>query len=116
MRRRAPILALVLGGTLAGCGDAGARPLPRDAARLALGGRLYAQHGAVCHSADLEGQPDWRRRMPRRPPAGYQSDMPAFADTLSDDQIRAVLAFTESRWPEQVLEARAEMLRNSRRR
>lgn len=32
-------------------------------------------------------------------PAGYVSDMPEFADTLSDDQIRAVLAFIQSRWP-----------------
>ena len=32
-------------------------------------------------------------------PAGYVSDMPAFADTLSDDQIRAVLVFIKSHWP-----------------
>jgi mono/diheme cytochrome c family protein len=32
-------------------------------------------------------------------PAGYVSDMPEFADTLSDDQVRAVLAFIQSRWP-----------------
>jgi mono/diheme cytochrome c family protein len=30
---------------------------------------------------------------------GYQSDMPAFADILSDDQIHAVLAFIKSTWP-----------------
>lgn len=147
--RRVRQLALVLGAVLAGCGDDAAQPLPRDAASLALGQRLYARHCAACHGANLEGQPDWRRRLPngRLPapphdasghtwhhpervlfeitkygvvlpnaPAGYQSDMPAFADKLSDDQIRAVLAFIESRWPKQVLEARAEMLRNARRR
>lgn len=32
------------------------------AADLANGARLYAQHCASCHGADLEGQPDWRRR------------------------------------------------------
>ena len=30
---------------------------------------------------------------------GYESDMPAFADTLTDDQIRAVLAYIKSTWP-----------------
>jgi mono/diheme cytochrome c family protein len=28
-----------------------------------------------------------------------ESDMPAFKDILSDDQIRAVLAYIKSRWP-----------------
>ncbi len=31
---------------------------------------------------------------------GYQSDMPAFAGVLSDEDIRAVLAFIKSTWPE----------------
>lgn len=35
-------------------------------------------------------------------PAGYQSDMPAFARTLSDDDIWNVLAFIQSRWSAQV--------------
>ena len=30
---------------------------------------------------------------------GYESDMPAFAGTMTDDQIRAVLAFIKSTWP-----------------
>lgn len=29
----------------------------------------------------------------------YESDMPAFAGVLTDDEIRAVLAFIKSRWP-----------------
>ena len=49
-------------------------------------------------------------------PPGYQSDMPAFAGTLSDEEIRAVLAFIAGHWKtKEVLEARAEMLRNARR-
>ncbi|MGE5540258.1 MAG: c-type cytochrome [Gemmatimonas sp.] len=32
-------------------------------------------------------------------PEGYRSEMPAFAATLSDDDIWAVLAYIESRWP-----------------
>ena len=49
-------------------------------------------------------------------PPGYESDMPAFAGKLSDEEIRAVLAFIESHWKSRdLLDARAEMLRNSRR-
>jgi mono/diheme cytochrome c family protein len=54
---------------LAACGDAGApaddpRADPRDAGRVARGAKLYAQHCASCHGAKLEGQPEWRRRLP----------------------------------------------------
>nr|WP_306264128.1 cytochrome c [Pararhizobium sp. IMCC3301] len=31
----------------------------------------------------------------------YESDMPAFEGVLADEEIRAVLAFIKSRWPEQ---------------
>lgn len=30
---------------------------------------------------------------------GYESDMPAFGDVLSDEEIHAVLAFIKSTWP-----------------
>ena len=96
----------------------------------------------------LEGQPDWRRRLPtgRMPapphddsghtwhhadavlfgitkrgvvppyaPPGYESDMPAFAGKLSDDDIWAVLAYIKSHWSAQVLPLRAEMTRNAKR-
>jgi mono/diheme cytochrome c family protein len=48
--------------------------------------------------------------VPPYAPAGYESDMPAFGRTLSDDEIWATLAFIKSRWtaPE-VREARAQM-------
>ena len=118
-----------------------------DAAQIAEGQTIYAQHCASCHGANLEGQPRWQRplpngRMPAPPhddsghtwhhpdevlfgitkhglvppyaPPGYQSDMPAFGDRLSDAQIRAVLAYIGSRWSRPVREARAEMLRNRR--
>ncbi len=35
----------------------------------------------------------------RHAPPGYQSDMPAFENRLSDDDIIAALAFIKSRWP-----------------
>lgn len=31
---------------------------------------------------------------------GYESDMPGFADVLSEDEVRAVLAYIQSTWPE----------------
>lgn len=41
-------------------------------------------------------------------PPGYQSDMPAFGGTLSDDDIWAVLAYIKSRWPEEIRRAQSE--------
>jgi len=38
-------------------------------------------------------------------PPGYQSDMPAFAKTLTDQQIWDVLAYIKSRWSSRALEA-----------
>ncbi len=52
--------------------------------------------------------------VPPYAPRDYQSDMPAFAGTLSDSEIRAVLAYIASRWSAEVREARNEMLRNRR--
>jgi mono/diheme cytochrome c family protein len=111
---------------------------------LALGEKLYGQHCASCHGANLEGQPDWRKRLangrfpapphdasghtwhhpdevlfgitkhglvPPYAPAGYETDMPAFGGKLSDQEIRAVLAYIESRWSPEVHKRRAEMLK-----
>jgi mono/diheme cytochrome c family protein len=124
------------------------RANPRDAAKVALGAKLYAQHCAACHGAKLEGQADWRVRLPggRLPapphdesghtwhhpdavlfgitrsglvpgkyaPQGYESDMPAFAGKLADEEIWAVLAHIKSHWKSaDILSARAEMLRNA---
>ncbi len=121
-----------------------------DPAQIARGEKIYAQHCASCHGAKLEGQPEWRRRLPngRMPapphdesghtwhhpdgvlfgmtknglkppyaPPGYDSDMPAFAGKLSDDEISAVLAYIKSHWTSaDVLAARAEMTRNMEKR
>lgn len=42
---------------------------------------------------------------------GYQSDMPAFGKVMSDGEIRAVLAFIKSIWPERERQYQAEMSR-----
>jgi mono/diheme cytochrome c family protein len=41
-------------------------------------------------------------------PPGYQSDMPAFGNTLADKDIVAVLAFIKSRWPPLIHDKRRE--------
>jgi len=48
--------------------------------------------------------------VPPYAPEGYQSDMPGFAGSLSDGEIYAALAYIMSRWPKEVLAARAEMI------
>lgn len=37
---------------------------PNDAALIARGKVVYAGQCASCHGANLEGQPNWRRRLP----------------------------------------------------
>ena len=120
-----------------------------DRAQVVSGAKVYADNCAACHGTKLEGQPNWREKLPsgRMPapphdesghtwhhtdevlfgitkygvtpkyaPPGYQSDMPAFGDKLSDDDLWAVLSFIESHWKtKELLEARAEMIRNAKR-
>lgn len=115
-------------------------------ADLAEGARLYAEHCADCHGADLEGQPDWQAPGPDgiypAPPhdasghtwhhsdqllfdytkkggaalmaeqgMAFDSGMPGFGDQLSDDQIRSVLAYIKSTWPERMRAVQAERTR-----
>lgn len=42
---------------------------------------------------------------------GYESDMPGFRDLLSEREIRAVLEFIKSTWPERQQRYQAEMSR-----
>nr|WP_209881896.1 cytochrome c [Azospirillum soli] len=37
---------------------------PADAAQVAQGQAVYAEHCASCHGARLEGQPEWQSRKP----------------------------------------------------
>lgn len=112
-----------------------------DPAQIAVGKQVYDGNCASCHGANLEGQPNWRQRLPSgRLPAPphdrtghtwhhddatlfaitkyglaeligqpYETDMPAYKDVLSDDEIRAVLAYIKSSWPPQI-RARQEAL------
>ena len=127
--RLATICVAMMG---AACGDENTvRADPSNSRQVAAGKTVYDQHCAACHGVNLEGQPEWRSRLPngRMPapphddsghtwhhdddtlfgltkfgiappygPPGYQSDMPAFGSTLSDQQIWDVLAYIKSRW------------------
>ncbi len=60
---------LATAAMLAACSESPApgtdpRADPRDAAKVAAGARLYARECASCHGARLEGQADWRKRLP----------------------------------------------------
>ena len=125
---------------LAGCGES-------ESEQIATGGRVYAAHCASCHGAKLEGQPNWKEKLPNgRMPApphdysghtgqhtdkwlflvvengmvaplarhGYESDMPAFKGTLSEPEMRAVLAYIKSHWSEETLRKREEFLAKQR--
>jgi len=116
---------------------------PLDSALVTQGKGVYATHCAACHGATLEGQPEWRKRLPngrlpapphdgsghtwhhpdavlidivknglvpgRTAPDGYQSDMPAYAQVLSDADIAAVLAYIKSSWPPEALAMQKEL-------
>lgn len=115
------------------------------AEQISNGRETYAANCASCHGDNLEGQPDWQRRlengrMPAPPHdesghtwhhsdqvlftitkfgvgavvADYESDMPAFADNLSDEETVAVLAFIKSTWPERPREAQAKITANDK--
>lgn len=45
---------------------------------------------------------------------GYESDMPGFGEILGDEDIRAILAFIKSTWPERERAYQAEMSRRER--
>jgi mono/diheme cytochrome c family protein len=47
-----------------GTGDAAIRLTPDDPKAVAMGEAVYKEHCAECHGANLEGQPNWRERLP----------------------------------------------------
>jgi len=99
-----------------------------DPALVAQGKETYAQHCAACHGAQLEGAPDWQtpledgshrplplnsaahawqhsdsallRTITEGRNAGKLSSMPAFGETLSQQEIRSLVEFLKSSWGE----------------
>ena len=54
---------VVAGGSL-GLADEPNKPDPNDPTLVARGKVVYDEQCASCHGAKLEGQPDWRHRLP----------------------------------------------------
>ncbi len=103
-----------------------------DNETLQYGERLYMQNCAVCHGENREGAENWRQRdadgyMPPPPLDGrahtwhhpywqlkdmirYGAEarggaMPSFEDTLSYDDVEAIIAFIQAQWPDEIFEA-----------
>jgi S-disulfanyl-L-cysteine oxidoreductase SoxD len=127
-----------------------AKPLidSSDQGLVARGKAVYANQCAACHGDMLQGQPDWRRRLPngrlpapphdasghtwhhpdevlldivrnglvpgKTAPEGYESDMPAYRNLLSDSDIIAVLAYIKSTWPEDIAKLQKEVSEQAR--
>ena len=60
------LAVLVVAGTLVAAlwSSPAPRADPANAAQVALGGIVYERQCASCHGAKLEGQPNWRDRLP----------------------------------------------------
>lgn len=106
-----------------------------DPVQLMRGQALFAQHCAVCHGTHAQGDGNWRQRNPdgRFPPpplngTGHawhhphdwlkemirngsmpQGNMPAWGNTLNEQQIEDLIAWFQSLWPDEVYAAWYEM-------
>jgi mono/diheme cytochrome c family protein len=114
-----------------------------DIAQITRGGEVYQQNCASCHGANGEGAPNWRQRdaNDRFPPPplngsghtwhhplsalrytirnGTQAiggNMPAWKGKLSNEDIDAVIAWFQSKWPEQAYAAWYDIDQRARKR
>lgn len=101
------------------------------AAQAEQGRELFRANCAVCHGANAEGTPDWfepdaNGKYPPPPLDGsahawhhpladlqrvvkeggepFGGSMPAFGGTLSDEEIRTVIAYFQQQWPDDIYE------------
>ena len=100
-----------------------------DAKLVARGGEIYKANCVACHGANAEGAPNWSKKGAdgKFPPPPLDASghgwhhpksalvqtiregtlklgggMPAWKDKLSDNDIEAVIAWIQARWPEDV--------------
>ena len=100
-----------------------------DEELVSTGAGLFQQHCAVCHGANAEGTLDWKKtdangHYPPPPLNGSAHAwhhsiaqlarsiklggkqlggvMPGFADQLDDPQILALIAYFQSKWPDEI--------------
>lgn len=108
--------------------------VPRDFDFLQMksGGQLFQQHCARCHGKQAEGAVNWQRRdtagkLPPPPLNGtghawhhptkvlmnvikngtgrIGGNMPAWKDKLSDAQIKDIIAWFQTKWPDEIYAA-----------
>ncbi len=106
-----------------------------DETQVTAGQAVYVEQCASCHGVAAEGQPGWEERGPGgyypAPPldgGGHSAEhsleqmlsqldmgggplggwMPSFRDDLDDNSKRAVLAYVQSLWPDEVYARWAE--------
>lgn len=112
-----------------------------DPARLGRGAEIYKQNCASCHGAMAQGAPNWQRpgadgkypapplngtghawhhpaavlkKTIRRGTIAMGGSMPAWGNKLSEDDIEAVIAWFQSRWPQEIYQGWLAMDRNAR--
>lgn len=110
-----------------------------DSAILHRGESLYRQHCLVCHGERRQGAENWTRRNPDGtfppPPLDgtghtwhhpywqlrdmirYGAEarggrMPSFEQILDDEDVTAIIAWLQSKWPDEIFEAWLEYDRN----
>ncbi len=67
--------------------------------------------GHTWHHADDQLFAIIKHGMARFAPPDYKTDMPAFVGRLTDAEIRAVLAYVKSLWPEDIRDRQARLNR-----
>jgi mono/diheme cytochrome c family protein len=112
-----------------------------DTVAVTRGARLYQDHCAVCHGAQAQGAPNWQSKgpdgKPQPPPldgAGHAwhhpgswlrdmikqgtvrrgGNMPSWEGKLSNADIEAVIAWIQSRWPDEIYQSWLAMDKKSR--
>lgn len=93
------LVAAGVGLAACGSGGGGASPVPAGGRSPAQGATVFGQHCATCHrsggtGADLAALDPSASVVEDAVRNGrFQGGMPAFAGTLSDDQIQAVVDY-----------------------
>jgi len=104
----------------------------RDMAQIVRGGQLYQQNCAACHGTEGEGAPNWQQQGPdgkwpapalngtahawhhpmtvlkRVIKEGTQrlgGNMPPWGDKLSEQEIDDIIAWFQSKWPDELYAA-----------
>lgn len=125
---------------LVACGSGDSALIPTEATQVTLGRSVYEANCAACHGVNGEGQENWQRPdengvLPAPPHDGSGhtwhhpdphllriiaeggqspgSQMPGYADSLTQAEMEAVLAYIKSFWTPEIRDAQADITRRS---